>query len=236
MNWLRKHRYKIFIVTVGGFLIGTFMGFGNYLFTKSPYDAAIVVNGRDISQKRYKARLQQFLMERRRREEAPLNEEGTRQLEQAAAQDLVREEVFLHEAEKYGVEVTDNELAAYIQSAPFFQKDGQFDQRLYGHTVTQVLRMPIEEFEEERRRDLKIQKLQNLMASGVKIGDLEFQWRAQKRLAEASPSERKELLKDPEELRRHFRQEQASQTFQFWLNQVNKGLKVKMNLESPAGR
>jgi peptidyl-prolyl cis-trans isomerase D len=181
MKWLRKHRYTIFLITIGGFLIGSFMGFGSYFFTQSPYDAVMVVNGEKIPYNRYQNRLNQYI--RQRESGDPLNEEKMKALKQQVLQDMVRETVFVQEADKYGIAVTDNELAAYIQSAPAFQKDGRFDQSTYLHVIHQILRVPAEEFEKDRRRELKIQKLQSLMASAVKIGDLEFGW------AEENPGE-----------------------------------------------
>src|SRR5262245_40891306 len=122
MKWLRKHRYKIFLITVCGFLIGSFMGFGSYFFTRSPYDAAIEVNGQKISYKRYQNRFRQY-MQQRQNEKTPMDKQATDQVKQQAVQDLVREAVFVKEAEKYRITVTDNELASYIQSAPAFQRD-----------------------------------------------------------------------------------------------------------------
>lgn len=229
MKWLRKHRYTIFLVTVGGFLVGSFMGFGSYFFTQSPYDAVMVVNGEKIPYKRYQNRFQQYI--RQRKDDTPLDEEKIKALRQQVLQDMVREAVFVQEADKYGIVVTDNELAAYIQSAPAFQKDGRFDQNAYLQVVYQVLRLTADEFEADRRRELKIQKLQALMASAIKISDLEFGWQYQKALATSPPEERKKLQENPASLREELRQEQVSQAFQEWLSQVNSRLKVRIHLD-----
>jgi peptidyl-prolyl cis-trans isomerase D len=229
MKWLRKHRYTIFLITIGGFLIGSFMGFGSYFFTQSPYDAVMVVNGEKIPYNRYQNRLNQYI--RQRESGDPLNEEKMKALKQQVLQDMVRETVFVQEADKYGIAVTDNELAAYIQSAPAFQKDGRFDQSTYLHVIHQILRVPAEEFEKDRRRELKIQKLQSLMASAVKIGDLEFGWAYQKAMATLPPDGRKKIQENPAALREELRQEQAAQAFQEWLAQVNTRLKVRIFLD-----
>ncbi len=235
MKWLRKHRYTIFLITVGGFLVGSFMGFGSYFFTQSPYDAALVVNGEKVSYKRYQTRLRQYLQQRREQDGA-LTQEKMDLLKKETVQDLVRETVFLQEAEKYGLVATDNELAAYIQRAPAFQKDGRFDQATYLQVVHQVLRIPPEEFEEDRRRELKIQKLQSLMASAVKISDAELRLELQKRMARADVKTRKALLENPQALREEMRQAQVANVFQEWLGQMNSQLKVKVLLNRWEGR
>ncbi len=175
-------------------------------------------------------------MQQRREQDGALTQEKMDLLKKEAVQDLVRETVFLQEAEKYRLEATDNELAAYIQRAPAFQKDGRFDQATYLQVVHQVLRIPPEEFEEDRRRELKIQKLQSLMASAVKISDAELQLELQKRMARADAKTRKALLENPQALREEMRQAQVANVFQEWLGQMNSQLKVKVLLNRWEGR
>jgi len=56
MNFLRKHKIKIFLITIVGFFAGTFVGFGSYLFGEKNYhDAVAVVNGCKIPYKIYYA-------------------------------------------------------------------------------------------------------------------------------------------------------------------------------------
>lgn len=234
-KWLRKHRNTIFLITIGGFLIGSFMGFGSYFFTQSPYDAAIVVNGEDISYQRYQNRFRQYV-EQKRDEKTPLNQDRMKTLRQETLQDLVRETVFVQEADKYGVVVTDDELAAYIQRAPAFQRDGRFDPNAYLQVVTQIFHVSPDEFEADRRRELKIQKLQGLLASAVKIGPLEYNWSYQKKMSVATPEEKKAIAEKPAEFLEQLRQEQTSYVMQEWLGQVNGRLKVKVMLDKWEGR
>lgn len=235
MKWLRKHRYTIFLVTIGGFVIGSFMGFGSYFFSQSPYDAALTVNGEKISYKRYQARFRQYLQNRRDSKQ-PLTEEDIKNLRREVLQDLVRETVFCQEADKFGLEVTDNELAATLQNVPAFQRDGRFDPNLYLQVVQGILRVTPDEFEEDRRREVKIQKLQNLLASSVHVSPLEFQWEYQKRMAAATKQEKKTLSEKPNEFRDELRREQAGHVLQEWLGQVNSRLKVKAYLDRWEGK
>ncbi|HOW27564.1 MAG TPA: SurA N-terminal domain-containing protein [Elusimicrobiota bacterium] len=231
MKWLRKHRYTIFLITTAGFVIGAFMGFGSYFFSTSPYDAALTVNGKKISYKTYQTRFHQYLSQQRD-ENVILTEERTKQIKQQAIQDLVREEVFIQQAERYGLAVTDNELAAYIQNSAAFRRDNKFDQRAYFQVIHQVLRTTPEEFEKERRRDILIQKLQTLLASTIKVTDVELSWQQQKIAAlSKDPEERKMAMEKPNELRNKMRQEQINHVFQEWLTQLNNQLKVQVFID-----
>jgi hypothetical protein len=45
INFLIKHKIKIFLITILGFFAGTFVGFGSYLFgEKNYFDTVAVVN------------------------------------------------------------------------------------------------------------------------------------------------------------------------------------------------
>ena len=49
MNFLIKHKVKIFLITILGFFAGTFVGFGSYFFgDKNYFDTVAVVNGEKI--------------------------------------------------------------------------------------------------------------------------------------------------------------------------------------------
>jgi peptidyl-prolyl cis-trans isomerase D len=235
MKWLRKHRHTIFLVTVGGFVVGSFMGFGSYFFSRSPYDAAIEVNGEPVSYKRYQTRLRQY-MQNRPADAPPLDDQGMKALRQNVLQDLVREMVFSQEARRYGIEVTNNELAASLQRIPAFQRDGRFDPRLYVQVVQQAFRVELDEFEEDRRQEIRVQKLQGLLAQSVSVPPLEFQREYQKRMALGSPEERKKIAEKPDELREEIRKEQVNYIFQEWLSQVNNKLKVNVYLERWEGQ
>lgn len=230
MKFLRKHRYTIFIVVVTSMVVGSFLSFGGSHFNASPQDAAIIVNGHKIPYSRYQTRYRQYVQQQKDAQTPPA---VTRQ---NVINDLVKEEVLMDEADKYGINVTDGELAAYIQGVPAFQRDGKFDQGSYQQVVMGMLGMRIEDFEKERRREIKIQKMQHLMSSAVKISPLEFNIALQKRLAMAKPEEKKKIQENPQALREEIKQEQVSQAFQHWLGQLNSQLKIKVLLERWEGK
>jgi peptidyl-prolyl cis-trans isomerase D len=82
-----------------------------------------------------------LFLDQRRKEIGVMDDEKMKAVKFQVMQELVRESVFLAEADKYGITVTDNELAQYIQSIPAFQTQGKFDQRAYMQALVNVVHM-----------------------------------------------------------------------------------------------
>ena len=234
MKWFHKNRKKIFLLVIAIFVIGSFAGFGSYFFAQSPFDAAIQVNGRKIPYKRFENLYQQVLEEQRQKSPEPLTDPQRDYLKRQVVQALVQEEVFLMEAEKLGIQATDAELAQVIQSFPVFQRDGRFDVRAYQETLGR-LRMRVEDFEAEQRRQLMAQKAQFVMASGVKISSLEFPEKVQAALAQAKEEDRKKILENMEGFRENIRQQEARACLQEWYGDINTRLKIKILLNKLEG-
>ena len=236
MKWFHKNRKKLFLFVIGIFVVGSFAGFGSYFFAQSPLDAAIQVNGRKIPYKRFENLFQQVLEEQRQKSPEPLTDPQREYLKRQVVQALVQEEVFLIEAEKLGIEVADAELAQVIQSIPVFQKEGRFDVRTYQEMLGR-LRLRVEDFEAEQRRQLMAQKAQFVMASGVKISSLEFPAKIQAALAQAKDEDRKKILENPDAFREDLRRREVQSCLQEWYTDINTRLKIKVllnKLESPA--
>jgi peptidyl-prolyl cis-trans isomerase D len=236
MKWFHKNRKKIFLFVIAIFVIGSFAGFGSYFFTQSPYDAAIVVNDRKIPLKRFESLFQQVLEDQRQRSPEPLTDPQREFLKRQVAQALVQEEVFLMEGERLGLGVTDLELAQFIQSVPAFQREGRFNVGAYQEVLAR-LRMKVEDFEAEQRRQLLVQKTQFIMASGVKISSLEFPVQLQVALAQAKEEDRKKILGNLDGFREDVRRRETQSSLQEWYADLNTRLKVKIllnKMEPPA--
>lgn len=234
MKWFHKNRKKIFLLVIAIFVIGSFAGFGSYFFAQSPFDAAIQVNGRKIPYKRFENLFQQVVEEQRQKSPEPLTEPQREYLKRQVVQALVQEEVFLMEAEKLGIQATDAELAQVIQSIPVFQREGRFDVRAYQEMLGRM-RLRVEDFEAEQRRQLMAQKAQFVMASGVKISSLEFPAKVQAVLAQAKEEDRKKILENMEGFRENIRQQEARACLQEWYADINTRLKIKVLLNKLEG-
>ncbi len=175
MNFLRKHKVAIFLITILGFFAGTFVGFGSYLFgEKTYYDTAAVVNGQKIPYKIYYA-LYNNAISMIKYSNQDLTEEMIKKIQNDIITNLVKDEIIYQQADKYGVTVSDSELAADIQSYPYFLNENkQFDSRYYFQFLNNM-RLSPKEFETLRRKQLISNKLQLLIASSAKVSDAQGQ-------------------------------------------------------------
>jgi peptidyl-prolyl cis-trans isomerase D len=226
MDFLRKHRNIIFLITIGGFLSGAFVGFGSYFFGRKTFgDAVAEVNKAKIPYTEYYA-LYNRTIENMRKKNQDITDDVMKTKKQEVLQDLIQEEVFSQEAEKYGVTVSDGELAADIHSYPAFQKDGKFDMYVYYNILSQVLHTTPQKFEESRRRQIAIMKLRYIIAQSIKISEPELRleyMRANKGDMSKFEAQRQEFTKT-------LRQEKVSMAFNEWFRQLNQTTKVKIHL------
>lgn len=155
MKWLRKRLFLVAGLVVGGFVVWQ-VAAGVTLHTLSP-EAAGTLFGKPIS-------IQEFLKAKAAATHQAILTHGDRthrhatesQLEESAWERLL----FLTEARRKGIRVTDREVIQEVQSAPLFQdREGRFDPRAYKAIIEQSLRTSPRIFEEEVREDLMIRKM-----------------------------------------------------------------------------
>lgn len=234
MKWFHTNRKKIYLIVIAVFVLGSFAGFGSYFFDHSPLDAALTVNGRKIPYKRFENFYQQVLDEQRQRSSQPIPDAQREYLKRQVVQALVQEEVFVMKAEELGLAVADMELAQMIQHIPAFQKEGQFDVSLY-RDVLGRLRLKVEDFEADQRRQLLTQKAQFVLASGIKISSLEFPAKRQAVLASVDEETRKKILENPDGFQEDVRRQEMQAALQEWYSDVSTRLKVKVLLNKLEG-
>jgi parvulin-like peptidyl-prolyl isomerase len=198
-------------------------GIGGGSLAPSPTDAIFKVNGTKIAQVDFDRLYRQA--SRQRPTSTP---EESKKLEGEVIQELIRTEVFYQEAKKYGLQVPDQDLQLHLSNYPAFQKEGKFDGQTYAQTVTQVLGMPLTDFEKARRKDIAAQKLTALINASVHVPDTMVKAALQNRLAiETDKKKKKELQENPEIVREELRNREANQVFADWLGQVNAALRVE---------
>jgi peptidyl-prolyl cis-trans isomerase D len=92
-----------------------------------------------------------------------------------AGQIQVERTVLLQEANRLGLQVTDEELKNYLQSGPYSQylfPNGKFvGQDAYINFVESYFHLAIADFEAEVKSDLELQRLQALVTGGVSVSD-----------------------------------------------------------------
>lgn len=175
MTFLRKHKIKIFLITIFGFLAGTFVGFGSYLFgEKTYYDTVAVVNGHKIPYATYYSLYNNALNMLRHANNGDVTDEMSKKVQNDILKNLVQDEIIWQQTKDYGIIISDEELARDIQSYPYFLNEkGQFDSRYY-FSFLNNMRMSPKDFEMLRRKQLASNKLQIFIASSARITDSEY--------------------------------------------------------------
>ena len=230
MTFLRKHQRTIFAITIGGFLSGTFIGFGGYFFggNRTGNDPVVVINGVKIPYNTYSQVFSRMIDQARSNPEQPeLTPEFMAHKKQEALQDVIQEEVFWQEANKYGIAISDKELAADIQHYPAFQKDGVFDQRTYYQVLGQMLRTTPRKFEEVRRRQIAAYKLRHLIASSIAVSEYELRME----YARANKGDMSAFMEKRADFSEKLRQEKVSYVFNEWFKALNQHIKIDVKLD-----
>ncbi len=224
-NYLKKNTKNIFIITIVGFIAGIFLGFGGYIRYGSMVDTVAIVNGKKISLSRYNRLLNQAI-ENYRDQANDISDEVIKSLKQQVLRDLIQEEVFWQEAQKYGIVVTDQEVFYDIMRIPAFQKNGQFDRETYYRTLFLRLKTTPKEFELSRKKRIAMFKLREFILSGIKISEPELQM---------AYKEKKGSLKDFDKEKENFYtellQEKQVAVLEEWYKQINNSVKIKLLLK-----
>ena len=174
MTFLRNHKIKIFLITILGFLAGSFVGFGSYLFgEKTYYDTVAVVNGYKIPYKIYYA-VYNNALNMMRQTNKDFTDDMAKKVQNDILKNLVQDEIIWQQTKDYAISVSDEELALDIQNYPYFLNEkGQFDSRYY-FAFLNNMRLSPKDFENLRRKQLASNKLQVFIASSSKITDSEY--------------------------------------------------------------
>jgi len=91
---------------------------------------------------------------------------------------LVEQKIWLHEADRLGLEVTDAELQESIIKMPGFAKDGQFNAEIYRRVLASENLTP-EKFEDQQREEIIVNKAKTLIRQSAvltpdEVTEMEF--------------------------------------------------------------
>jgi peptidyl-prolyl cis-trans isomerase D len=90
-------------------------------------------------------------------------------------QQQVERAVLKQEADRLGLQVSDQDLLSFLRSGPYSQylfPEGKFiGEDKYIDFVEQEFRLPVKQFEDELKDDLELQRLQALETGGVSVSD-----------------------------------------------------------------
>ncbi len=145
----------------------------------SSSDTIASVEGHDISAGEFRRTYQAQLQAYRSAYGANMSEQLLKQLgiEQQILQQMVDERAALAEADKLGIEASDEEVRQRILSMPAFQENGRFigEQRYQQLLRLQRPPMTASEFEDNIRRSLTVEKLRDAITDWITVPDKELE-------------------------------------------------------------
>ncbi len=142
-------KVKGIVAAIVLFLVGVpFILWGiNSYFEGGPSLSVAKVDGEPITQRDYRAALEQFRgrIDPKTAESAPFK--------QMVLDGLIEQQLLLRDAEAGGFRVGDTALAGYIRQLPYFQRNGQFDPQLYDGLLRRE-GIGVKEFERRLRGEI----------------------------------------------------------------------------------
>ncbi len=181
LSILRKHAASTIIKIILALIIIVFVFWGFEGFRADQSGRVAAVNGQAITIDQYRETYNNLLDRYRQQFGGQLNDELIEmfQLRQQALDLLINQKLMEMEAQRLNFRVSDEALADHIRNIEAFQSDGIFDSRRYQDILRRIRTTP-EQFEEQQRQALLIQKLQDFIVESVKVSDDEvmefFKW------------------------------------------------------------
>lgn len=216
-------------------MVSTFVGFGLYIRQGSSSTSTVAEVNEEKVPYRLFLNLYNQVIGNRRDQRQDINPDVLKQVKQEVMQGLIQESVFYQESKRYGIEVTDTELAQALASIPAFQKDGKFDVGAYAEALRYRIRSTPEDFEESQRRQIAINRLRMIILQGIKITNPELEQDFALYLQSLQGKEREETLKNFEKDRSGFleriRQQETAEVLNRWYQQLGSRVKVKVHLD-----
>jgi peptidyl-prolyl cis-trans isomerase D len=171
---MRKHARSWLIKLALGAIVIVFIFWGVGSYRAQRGNRIAVVNGAPIVLEEFRGVYDQLLEAYRRQFSEALDEKLIRglHLKKQALDQLINRRLFLQEATRLNFRVTNEELFSAIEQVPAFQRNGRFHPQLYQRILT-LNRMTPEIYEENKKNELLIDKLQSFILGSVKVSEAE---------------------------------------------------------------
>jgi peptidyl-prolyl cis-trans isomerase D len=151
----------------------------------APSEVVASVEGRDVTAGQFQRRFQTQMAAYQQAYGGNINAQLLRQLgiENQILQQMVDEQAALTEAERQGIRVSDQEVAAQIFAIPAFQENGRFVGEQRYEQILRSQRPPIMkgDFEENLRKTMMIDKLRAALTDWMSMSDAELEREFRKR-------------------------------------------------------
>ncbi|MDR1952692.1 MAG: SurA N-terminal domain-containing protein [Elusimicrobiota bacterium] len=175
MNFFRKHKKVIFIVTVAAFLAGTFViGFGTSMAADAGATSIATIDKSKIPLNLFNSIYNNTLQQiQQQNPNLQLNDVQQAEIKGRILQELIQTEIFAQEAYKYGVIVSDRELQRNIENNPLFANNNVFDKNVYNQRLSELGITP-KDFESLTRKQILNAKLRLILIPSVKVSPSEY--------------------------------------------------------------
>ena len=178
LNLMRKHAgsWMIKIILFAIVVVFVFWGVGSMRSRQATQVAEI--NGEVITLDVYRQAYYQLLDNYRRIYGDQLNDDMLKLLRpnEMALEQLIQRALMLQEADRLNIDVGEQELASVIRQVPAFQNNGAFNYQLYRRVLAQN-NLTVEQFESDRSKEMRMERLRSIILSGVVVSDDELrQW------------------------------------------------------------
>lgn len=181
ITFMRRHRRSLqisLLLVIAAFVASLFVfgATGTGGRDGGVLDGVATVNGETISVERYQRRYQEYLnlYQQSLRERFTPDLAERMGLPRQVVDDLVQETLVNQRADAEGLAVSDEELNAQIHAIPAFQESGRFTLKRY-EDVLRRLNYTKASFEEDMRRRLTRQKVEQTVRGAVRVSDAEVE-------------------------------------------------------------
>ncbi len=175
LDFLRKRKRSwtvLFLIAVIAFVFALY--FGSSSLQPDPTLGTVAeVNGEPISSRELELRFRRVMQTYRNRSRETIDRLNLRM---ALLDNLIQNRLLLQEARRLGLRLTDEELTDSIAKNPVFQTNGRFNKDLYVRTL-RYQRITPEQFEQEKREEMIIEKLFDIIRDSVRVTEGEVRER-----------------------------------------------------------
>ena len=220
LSFLRKKKRSWVILFLLGTIVFVFVlwGVGSFM-TQPRIENIATVNQAVITARELDYHYQRGLETYRNIFQGNLSREALDNLNLRAGvlDELIQKQLILQEAASLGLEATDGELLDSITDDPAFHVDGQLSDSLYRRLLRSRRTTPIQ-FEAERKENITIRKLHDMVRDSVRVtdGELKSRYRVDKekinlyfiRLAAKDYLDQTHVT--AEKIKEHYRQNKAA--------------------------
>ena len=179
LDYLRKKKRSWIITFLLGLIIVVFIAFyGGSKFQDSKLQDVADVNGEPITQVEFNQRYERAVDRYRDMLKGSLTPEMLKSLNLKGTllEDMIQKKLALQEARRMGLTAGDDELAEVISRVPEFQVMGRFNKERY-LMLLRANRLSPEQFEEDQREQITIQRLYGVLLDSVQVPDNELRAR-----------------------------------------------------------